>query len=120
MNNLCSLFATFMVLPVALGIGRTLWIDYMDSPWTRDGRGRADIINVAADVSGTVVEVPARANQWVTRGDLLMKSDPEHYRIAYKQAQALTASRKATGAMRQLNPRRRPDRDQRAIATTER
>jgi multidrug resistance efflux pump len=29
-----------------------LWVHYMTTPWTRDGRVRADIINVAADVTG--------------------------------------------------------------------
>ncbi|RMU77157.1 Fusaric acid resistance protein, partial [Pseudomonas syringae pv. aptata] len=73
MKKFFSLFATLLVLAIALWIGRTLWVDYMDSPWTRDGRVRADIINVAADVSGTVVDVPVHDNQWVKRGDLLMQ-----------------------------------------------
>ncbi|EPM73645.1 secretion protein HlyD, partial [Pseudomonas syringae pv. actinidiae ICMP 18804] len=79
MKKFYSLIATLLVLAIALWIGRTLWVDYMETPWTRDGRVRADIINVAADVSGTVVEVPVRDNQWVKRGDLLMQIDPEHY-----------------------------------------
>jgi multidrug resistance efflux pump len=61
-------------------IGRTLWVHYMNTPWTRDGRVRADIINVAADVTGEVVDVPVRDNQLVKKGDLLMQIDPEHYR----------------------------------------
>ncbi|RMN58084.1 Secretion protein HlyD [Pseudomonas syringae pv. apii] len=124
-RNLCmkkfySLIATLLVLAIALWIGRTLWVDYMDSPWTRDGRVRADIINVAADVSGTVVDVPVHDNQWVKRGDLLMQIDPEHYRIAVKQAQALLASRKATWEMRKLNARRRADMDELVISAENR
>ncbi|KPW64553.1 Secretion protein HlyD [Pseudomonas cannabina] len=92
----------------------------METPWTRDGRVRADIINVAADVSGTVVEVPVRDNQWVKRGDLLMQIDPEHYRIAVKQAQALLASRKATWEMRKLNAKRRSDMDELVISAENR
>lgn len=68
---------------------------------------RADVINVAADVSGIVVDVPVRDNQLVKKGDLLMQIDPDHYRIAVKQAESLVASRKATLEMRQLNARRR-------------
>ncbi len=120
MKKFFSLFATLLVLAIALWIGRTLWVDYMDSPWTRDGRVRADIINVAADVSGSVVEVPVRDNQWVKRGDLLMQIDPEHYRIAVKQAQALLASRKATWEMRKLNARRRADMDELVISAENR
>ncbi|EPN68470.1 HlyD family secretion protein, partial [Pseudomonas syringae pv. actinidiae ICMP 19096] len=51
MKKFYSLIATLLVLAIALWIGRTLWVDYMETPWTRDGRVRADIINVAADVS---------------------------------------------------------------------
>ncbi len=83
----------------------------MQTPWTRDGRVRADIINVAADVTGEVVDVPVRDNQLVKKGDLLMQIDPEHYRIAVKQAQSLVASRKATWEMRKVNAHRRADLD---------
>lgn len=120
MKKLFSLIATLLVLALAIWIGRTLWVNYMDTPWTRDGRVRADIINVAADVSGTVVEVPVRDNQQVKKGDLLMQIDPEHYEVAVKQAQALVASRKATWEMRKVNARRRADMDNLVISTESR
>src|SRR5471030_2131674 len=109
MKKFFSLLATLLVLALAIWIGRTLWVHYMETPWTRDGRVRADIINVAADVTGEVVEVPVRDNQVVKKGDLLMRIDPEHYRIAVKQAQSLVDSRKATWEMRKLNAHRRAD-----------
>ncbi|RMQ12790.1 HlyD family secretion protein [Pseudomonas viridiflava] len=120
MKKFYSLLATLLVLAIALWVGRTLWVDYMDTPWTRDGRVRADIINVAADVSGTVVDVPVHDNQRVKRGDLLMQIDPEHYRIAVRQAQALLASRKATWEMRKLNAKRRADMDELVISAENR
>ncbi|WP_122581565.1 biotin/lipoyl-binding protein, partial [Pseudomonas viridiflava] len=73
MRKFFSVIATLLFLALALWIGRTLWVQYMDTPWTRDGRVRADIINVAADVSGTVIDVPVHDNQQVRRGDLLMQ-----------------------------------------------
>jgi RND family efflux transporter MFP subunit len=88
----------------------------MDTPWTRDGRVRADIINVAADVSGVVVDVPVRDNQQVKKGDLLMQIDPDHYQIAVKQAQALVDSRKATLQMRLLNAKRRRAMDEEVVS----
>src|SRR3546814_4861669 len=100
MKKFCSLLATLLVRARALWVGRVLWVHYMNTPWTRDGRVRADIINVAADVSGEVVEVPVRDNQLVRKGELLMRIDPEHYLIAVKQARSLVASRKATWEMR--------------------
>ncbi|MDB6142563.1 MAG: ttgA 2 [Pseudomonas sp.] len=116
MKKLFSLIATLLVLALAIWIGRTLWIHYMDTPWTRDGRVRADVINVAADVTGTVVEVPVRDNQQVKKGDLLMQIDPEHYQLAVKQAQATVASRKANWDMRKLNASRRADMDNLVIS----
>lgn len=120
MKKLFSFIATLLVLAVAILIGRALWVHYMDTPWTRDGRVRADIVNVAADVSGTVVDVPVRDNQRVKKGDLLMQIDPEHYQLAVKQAQALVASRKATWEMRKLNARRRADMDELVISAENR
>ncbi|HFH3003137.1 TPA: efflux RND transporter periplasmic adaptor subunit [Pseudomonas aeruginosa] len=116
LKSVISLLATLLILLVAVFIGRSLWVNYMDAPWTRDGRVRADVINVAADVSGIVVDVPVRDNQLVKKGDLLMQIDPDHYRIAVKQAESLVASRKATLEMRQLNARRRAEMDEMVVS----
>jgi RND family efflux transporter MFP subunit len=120
MKKLFSLIATLLVLALAIWIGRLLWIQYMETPWTRDGRVRADIINVAADVTGTVVDVPVRDNQQVHKGDLLMQIDPEHYQLAVKKAEAQVASRKATWEMRKLNASRRANMDNMVISTENR
>lgn len=87
-----------------------------DHPWTRDGRVRADIINVAADVPGYVVDVPVKDNQQVKKGDVLMRIDAEHYQLAVDQAKAMVASRKATWEMRKVNARRRADMDNLVIS----
>ncbi|WP_110946933.1 efflux RND transporter periplasmic adaptor subunit [Pseudomonas bohemica] len=120
MKKLISLIATFLILALAIWIGRLLWIHYMDTPWTRDGRVRADVINVAADVSGMVIDVPVKDNQPVKKGDLLMQIDPEHYQLAVKQAEALVASRKATWEMRKVNAARRKDMDALVISAENR
>jgi len=116
MKKFFSLLATLLVLALAIWIGRTLWEHYMNTPWTRDGRVRADIINVAADVNGYVVNVPVKDNQLVKKGDVLLEIDPEHYEIAVKQAESLGASRKATWEMRKQNARRRADMDNLVIS----
>ncbi|WP_313741659.1 HlyD family secretion protein [Pseudomonas sp.] len=116
MKKFYSLIATLLVLAAAVFIGRQLWVDYMTTPWTRDGRVRADIINVAADVPGYVLDVPVRDNQRVRKGDLLIQIDPAHYQVAVDQARALVASRKATWQMRQVNARRRADLDNLVIS----
>ena len=116
MKKFFSLLATLLVLALAIWIGRTLWEHYMNTPWTRDGRVRADIINVAADVNGYVVGVPVKDNQLVKKGDVLLEIDPEHYEIVVKQAQSLVASRKATWEMRKVNAHRRADMDSMVIS----
>lgn len=111
MKKLFSVVATLLVVAVAALLGHTLWDHYMAQPWTRDGRVRADIINVAPDVSGVVVAVPVHDNQLVKKGDVLMSIDPAHYQVAVAQAKALVASRKATWQMREVNAKRRADMD---------
>ena len=116
MKKFFSLIATLLVLVAAVAIGRQLWLHYMTTPWTRDGRVRADIINVAADVPGYVVDVPVKDNQRVKKGDLLIQIDPEHYQLAVDQAKAMVASRKATWEMRKVNAKRRADMDNLVIS----
>lgn len=116
MKKLFSLLGTLVVFGLAVFLGRLLWVHYMETPWTRDGRVRADIINVAADVAGYVVSVPVKDNQHVRKGDLLIQIDPAHYQLAVDQARALVAARKATWEMRKLNARRRADLDAMVIS----
>lgn len=115
-KRLISVVFTLLVFAAAAVIVRTLWIHYMDSPWTRDGRVRADVINIAADVAGLVVEVPVHDNQKVKKGDLLLRIDGEHYHHAIKQAEALVAARKAEWLMRQDDAARRADVDERVVS----
>ncbi|SDE12177.1 efflux RND transporter periplasmic adaptor subunit [Paraburkholderia lycopersici] len=108
-RNLIGFIATAIIFVVAILVGRVLWVHYMDEPWTRDGRVRADVVNIAPDVSGAVVELPVRDNQFVHKGDLLMQIDPSHYQIAVEQAEAAVAARKAELTMRLDDARRRAD-----------
>ncbi|SIT38505.1 undecaprenyl pyrophosphate phosphatase [Paraburkholderia piptadeniae] len=110
-RNIIGFIATLVVFIIAILIGRTLWVHYMDEPWTRDGRVRAEVVNIAPDVSGAVVELPVRDNQFVHKGDLLMQIDPSHYQIAVEQAQAAVAARKAELQMRRDDAQRRADMD---------
>jgi RND family efflux transporter MFP subunit len=110
-RNIIGFIATAIIFVVAILFGRALWVHYMDEPWTRDGRVRAEVVNIAPDVSGYVVQLPVRDNQYVKKGDLLMQIDPSHYRIAVEQAEAAVAARKAELTMRQDDAKRRADMD---------
>jgi multidrug resistance efflux pump len=92
---------TVVVLAAAL-IGYALWKHYMYSPWTRDGRIRAEIVRIAPDVSGLVAEVDVQDNQPVKAGDVLFRIDPRRFELAVAQARAdlgaAQAAARAAGA----------------------
>jgi RND family efflux transporter MFP subunit len=111
LRKIIGFVLTIAIFAVAVIVGRVLWVHYMDDPWTRDGRVRADVVNVAPDVSGAVVQMPVHDNQLVRKGDLLMEIDPSHYRIAVEQAEANVAARAAELRMRRADAARRADMD---------
>jgi multidrug resistance efflux pump len=65
-----------------------LWQHYREAPWTRDGRVRADVVQIAPDVSGLVEHIAVHDNQEVHKGDLLFSIDAVRPRIALAQAEA--------------------------------
>ena len=79
---------TVIAVVVAGLIGWQLWIYYLEAPWTRDGRVRADVVQLAADVSGLVSDVEVHDNQIVKKGDVLFRIDPARFQIALRNAQA--------------------------------
>jgi multidrug resistance efflux pump len=65
-----------------------LWRHYRETPWTRDGRVRADVVQIAPDVSGFVVNVAVHDNEAVHKGELLFAIDTVRANIALAQARA--------------------------------
>lgn len=90
---------TAVVVIVALLLCHVLWRHYMYSPWTRDGRVRAEVVRIAPDVSGLVTKVPVIDNAEVKKGDVLFEIDPQRFQIALQQAEAnLNAAKAAARA----------------------
>jgi RND family efflux transporter MFP subunit len=83
-----------LALAAALVVWR-LWEHYEIEPWTRDGRVRADVVAVAADVSGLVSEVLVHDDQFVRKGDVLFRIDRERFVLALRQAEAILDGRAA-------------------------
>ncbi|MDE1895545.1 MAG: HlyD family secretion protein [Rhodospirillales bacterium] len=92
---------TLGALVLAGIVGWQLWIYYMESPWTRDGRVRADIVSLAPDVSGPVVQVFVHDNELVHTGEPLFQIDPARFNLALAQVNAALAQAKATQAKAQ-------------------
>jgi multidrug resistance efflux pump len=82
------------VVAAAIG-GRRLYLHYNLEPWTRDGRVRADIVEVAPDVNGLVTAVLVRDNQAVRAGQALFVIDRTRYELALRQADAVIANDQA-------------------------
>jgi multidrug resistance efflux pump len=70
------LLITLAMVAVAAVLGRVMWDAYMGAPWTRDGTARAYVVTMAPEVSGRIVELPVKDNQFVHKGDLLIVIDP--------------------------------------------
>ena len=79
---------TGLLALLAILSGYALWHYDRITPWTRDGRVRADWVSVAPDVSGLVTEVDVRDNQKVLRGEVLFRIDPRRFSIALAAARA--------------------------------
>jgi len=79
---------TLGLVAIAGLVAWQLWIYYMQDPWTRDGRVRADTVQLAPDVSGPVVKVFVHDNEMVHVGEPLFQIDPVRFTLAIQQAQA--------------------------------
>lgn len=79
---------TAVIVLIAALIAWLLWNHYMYSGWTRDARVRADVVQVAPDVSGPVVSVAVEDNDAVDKGDVLFRIDPTRYEHHVNQAEA--------------------------------
>ncbi|WP_054894999.1 MULTISPECIES: HlyD family secretion protein [unclassified Pseudomonas] len=97
---------TLLVVTFAAVLVWQMVVYYMFAPWTRDGHIRADVIQIAPDVSGLIQKVEVRDNQVVKRGDVLFTIDQDRFGLALRQAQATLAEREETLAQAARETRR--------------
>jgi len=97
--------AALVVTALILGVWAFRFYEY--SPWTRDGRVNAYVVDSAAEISGQVVEVAVQDNAFVHKGDLLYKIDTRDYEAAVKRTSAEVDGAKARLAFQQENLERR-------------
>lgn len=111
---------TLLLLGAALWMGAGTWRRYMDSPWTRDGRLKADVVNVGADVAGTVTAVLVRDNQLVQKGAVLFTLDKARYASALAQADAALAAQQIERGRRGKEAGRRAGLDDSVVSAESR
>ncbi|MEI6859076.1 MAG: HlyD family secretion protein [Shewanella sp.] len=87
MKKLLVIVFNILIIGGALFLGYQKYQEYFNNPWTRDGQIRANVIEVAPRVSGPLVQVYIKDNQFVNKGDLLFKIDPSTYEVSLSQAE---------------------------------
>ncbi|MET6677624.1 HlyD family secretion protein [Citrobacter amalonaticus] len=112
-------FSTIVVAALAVLAGWFMWNYYMQSPWTRDGKVRAEQVSVAPQVSGTIVDLPIKDNQFVNAGDLLFRIDRTPFHIAELNAQAQLARAQSELAKANNEANRRRHLSQNVISAEE-
>ncbi|MBI0083242.1 HlyD family secretion protein [Commensalibacter sp. M0402] len=106
-SNIIRIILTLIIVAMAIILGVALWDTYMIAPWTRDGRVRVYVVKIAPEISGTIVQVPVRDNQFVRKGDPLFVIDPLRFKIAIQQAEANLENAEANLALQHRNAMRR-------------
>jgi multidrug resistance efflux pump len=92
---------------LAIIFGWVIWYHYQLAPWTRDGRVRVQVANVASEISGKIVEIKVRDNEQVKKGDPLFVIFQDDYRFALEQAQAQVDATQAEMKVQKENSDRR-------------
>ncbi len=116
MRTFLRSLVTLIIVAVAIAAGFWLWHYYLYTPWTRDGRVRADVVTIAPDVSGRVVALPISDNQTVAKGEILFRIDDTRYQAAQEKAQAMVQQRKAELELSQHEASRRSHLSRQAIS----
>jgi len=105
--KLRTLFPT-VVAAAAAAVGIfVIWTTYMQTPWTRDGTVRAYVSTITPQVSGRVIQLPVKADQFVKKGELLMVIDPSDYQIEVDNADATVSIAEADFQNKQAEANRR-------------
>ncbi|MEO5774067.1 MAG: HlyD family secretion protein [Sphingomicrobium sp.] len=82
-----------LIVPLLLIAGGLYyWITSGETVSTDNAQVKQDIVSVAAQVNGPIVEVLVKNGDHVKRGQLLFRVDPQPYRVALEQAQAQLAA----------------------------
>lgn len=92
---------TLLAAAAAAYVGVQLWQHYEVEPWTRDGRVKAYVVQVAPDVTGPVTQVYVHDNQQVKAGEPLFEIDRARFELALRQAEAQVTAAKAALAQAQ-------------------
>ena len=106
-RHVLPLLITSAAVVVAAVLGTAMWRRYIEEPWTRDATVRADVVTMAPEVAGRIMELRIADNQYVHKGELLMIIDPTDYQIAVSRGTAVLSQAKLDAQNLQLESARR-------------
>lgn len=92
--GLRRILLTTTVVAIGAFCAYYLWQHYQVAPWTRNGRLRAEIAEIAPQVSGNIIQIAVSDNDLVKKGDVILEIDPSNYRIALKRSESELAAAK--------------------------
>src|ERR1700732_2413719 len=107
--RLFSYLITVIIVGLALWAAVSLYLRYIEHPWTRDGQVRANIVGIAPRVSGPIIHVAVHDNQPLHKGDLLFEIDPSDFQAQVDIAAGQVQHDEATQKQQQQNLDRQTD-----------
>ncbi len=88
MKKIIKIVVTLLLFSIALYFGYKKYQEYFANPWTRDAQVRSYVVEVAPRVTGNIVKVAIKDNQFVHKGDLLFVIDDRKYKMRVAQIRA--------------------------------
>jgi multidrug resistance efflux pump len=104
--RLFNYLITLIIVGLALWAAVSLYLRYVEHPWTRDGQVRANIVGIAPRVSGPIIHVAVHDNQELRKGDLLFEIDPADFQAQLDIAVGQLQNDEATLKQQQQNLQR--------------
>ena len=99
--------ATLFIVAIAAVAAVLIWDYYITAPWTRDGSVRAQVADVAPQVSGQITEIRVVDNQYVHQGDALYVIDPFDFQVALDMDRAQLREKAADLQVKRMQAERR-------------
>jgi multidrug resistance efflux pump len=107
--RLFSYLITLIIVGLALWAAVSIYLRYIEHPWTRDGQVRANIVGIAPRVSGPIIHVAVHDNQELRKGDLLFEIDPSDFEAQVSIAAGQVQNDEATLKQQQQNLQRQTE-----------
>ena len=104
--KLFNYLTTLIIVGLAVWAAVSLYLRYVEQPWTRDGQVRANVVGIAPRVSGPIIHVAVQDNQQLRKGDLLFEIDPADFQAKVDIAVGQVQTDEATLKLQEQNLQR--------------